>query len=267
MGDAMSVQPMHQRVVEELRKDIASGELVPRQRLPADSDLAKRFGASVETIRLALEALASLGLVHFRPERGTFISGEVLPVMVQLSGERAVLGVKHHWVRQRSEAAVVETRSRVPQVTKLLTEVQAAMPYVAERLNIDTGTHVLLRAFWRTMEGQPWSIQTSYYPMDIAEGTKLMTREDIRQGTIEVLAELGHVQAGYRDQIWARMPQYDELEFLRLALHIPVLVVNRTAYDVKRRPIRLTQTVYGADRGRLTHESGEVPPDGEFLKE
>lgn len=262
----MPAQPMYRRIAEAIREDISSGELTPRQRLPEDHDLAARFGVSPETIQRALAELATQGLVQFRPERGTFVSGEVRPVMVQLSGERAVLGVKHEPRRMRSEAAVLESRSRVPQVVRHLAEIRPAAPYVAGLLRIEVGARVLLRAFWRTMDGVPWSIQTSYYPMDIAAGTELMTPEDISRGTIEVLAELGHVQVGYRDQIWARMPQGEEHEFLALAPDVPVLVLYRTAFDAER-PIRVTRTVYAADLGRLTHESGDIPPDGEVRRD
>jgi GntR family transcriptional regulator len=73
-----------------------------------------------------------------------------------------------------------------------------------------------------------------------------------------VLAELGHRPAGYRDDIYARMPHPAEAEFFQLATGIPLTVVSRTAYDASR-PIRLTMYVYRADQVRLRHEMGSIP--------
>jgi len=73
-----------------------------------------------------------------------------------------------------------------------------------------------------------------------------------------VLAEHGHQPAGYRDEIYARMPDATEAAFFQLASPVPVTVVSRTTFDTDQ-PIRLTRYVYRADRLRLRHEMGSIP--------
>ena len=73
-----------------------------------------------------------------------------------------------------------------------------------------------------------------------------------------VLAEYGHQPVGYRDEIYARMPDASETAFFQLSNLVPVTVVSRTTFDTAQ-PIRLTRYVYRADRLRLRHEMGSIP--------
>jgi GntR family transcriptional repressor for pyruvate dehydrogenase complex len=58
-----SSEPAYQRVAEQLRRQILSGELEPGERLPVEGELADQFGVSRSTIREALRSLASQRLV------------------------------------------------------------------------------------------------------------------------------------------------------------------------------------------------------------
>jgi GntR family transcriptional regulator len=94
--------------------------------------------------------------------------------------------------------------------------------------------------------------------MDLARGTALEQAGNIDQGSIKLLAEHGHQQVGFMDEIGARMPDASEFDFFGLTTGTPVIVVNRTAYSADR-PIRLTRYIYRADRVRLAHEVGSIP--------
>jgi GntR family transcriptional regulator len=73
-----------------------------------------------------------------------------------------------------------------------------------------------------------------------------------------MLAELGHAQLGFADEIRARMPDAGEWDFFQLPSGTPVVVVNRTSYSAER-PIRLTSYIYRGDRVRLLHVEGAIP--------
>ena len=102
----------------------------------------------------------------------------------------------------------------------------------------------------------PWQLINSYYPSDLAKGTALEQAGEIEVGSVGLLAELGHPQQGFVDEIGARMPNAREFDFFKLASGTPVIVVNRTSYSTDR-PIRLTRYIYRADRVRLLHVEGK----------
>ena len=66
--------PRHEQVQDALRDLIRSGKLSEGEKLPADTDLAQRFGVSKMTAHRALQSLAVEGWVTRTVGRGTFVS-------------------------------------------------------------------------------------------------------------------------------------------------------------------------------------------------
>ena len=63
------------RVAEKLRADIESGVYPFGSRLPAEKELAKKFGIAYETMRRAISVLADEKLLECCPGKGTFVCG------------------------------------------------------------------------------------------------------------------------------------------------------------------------------------------------
>ena len=143
-------------------------------------------------------------------------------------------------------------------MARFLAETATASAEIAAALHVAEGARVVVRRSHLHLDQEPWSLVASSYPMDIADGTPLEHAGHIAASASLVLAELGHRPAGYRDDIYARMPDPAEAEFFQLATGIPLTVVSRTVYDAAR-PIRLTMYVYRADQVRLRHEMGSIP--------
>lgn len=247
--------PKYQQIADDLRLKIEKGELRPGDRLPPEPELCVTYGASRNTVRLAIAALLNRGLVVPRQGLGTFVAEEIVPYTVLLSAERG-------WNGEAGQGGAyvqaVKLAGRNPETHRFVVEVREATDDVAEHLDIAPGDPVVLRYAERLIDGQPWSIISSFYPMDIARGTPLELAGSIRQGVIRLLAELGHQQTSYRDEITARMPDLPEYSFFRLPGGIPLIVVDRTAYD-SARPIRLTRHIYPADRNRIAYDQGLLP--------
>jgi GntR family transcriptional regulator len=74
-------------------------------------------------------------------------------------------------------------------------------------------------------------------------------------------ASTGIKQAGYRDTITVRAPDTTETSFFRLPDdgRISVIEQRRTAYADDGRPVRLTVSVYPADRNQFAVNVGNVP--------
>ncbi len=65
--------PVPQAVVRRIQEMIAAGEVKPGERLPSQRDLATSFNISRASLREALTALETLGLVRIEPNRGVVV--------------------------------------------------------------------------------------------------------------------------------------------------------------------------------------------------
>jgi AcrR family transcriptional regulator len=67
-------EPPYQRIVAELRRRIADGELRPGDRLPSTRQLAIRWGVALATATKALTVLRQEGLILAQPRVGTVVA-------------------------------------------------------------------------------------------------------------------------------------------------------------------------------------------------
>jgi len=244
----------YQQIADRLREQIDTGALQPGERLPSEPDLVRQFEASRNTVRLAIALLTNQGLVVTRQGLGTFVTEPSRPFTALLSRTPA------HPPGQPVSTLLHEVSNpgAEPETTRQVVEKSPASASVAEKLEIATGDLVVVRRRNGAIGGVPWMMMASYFPLDIAAGTPLEQAGDIAIGSIKLLADLGYPQAGFVDEIGARMPNAREFAFFGLSTGTPVVVVNRTAYT-QDRPVRMTRYIYRADRVRLSHEVGSIP--------
>jgi GntR family transcriptional regulator len=93
--------------------------------------------------------------------------------------------------------------------------------------------------------------------MWVVERAGLNVPHDIKPGTIRAMAGAGIVEVGHVEEITARMPTPDESLSLDLGTGVPVLEYVRVAYT-QADPVRLTRTIFAADRNRLVNELGDL---------
>lgn len=245
--------PLYRRIAEQLRTEITTGKYTAGQRLPTEPDLMEKFGASRNTIRLALAALANEGLVATEHGRGTFVRERRSLTYHAVTAERADRASS--W---QTDAYFDEVRQAGREPSQTFTmRVEPATADVAARLHVEEDDLVVLRKIVRQVDGQPWSDQDSWYPMDVAEQAKLAVAHNLPQGTIRAMAGAGHVEIGYVDELTARMPSPEEARTLSLATGVPVMVYIRTAWT-NARPVRVTRTIFPADRNRIVYELGDL---------
>lgn len=101
-------------IIETLRQDIVTRRLSHGERLPSEKDLSDRFGVSQATIREAIRALETLGLIEVFHGNGSFVRGQgdyalasALQTLLQLErvGIMEVLDVRQLLGRHSAEAA------------------------------------------------------------------------------------------------------------------------------------------------------------------
>jgi GntR family transcriptional regulator, transcriptional repressor for pyruvate dehydrogenase complex len=65
---------LYEQIIQQIEGSILAGELKPGDQLPAERELAQKFGVSRTAVREAVKALREKGLVEAFSGRGTFIT-------------------------------------------------------------------------------------------------------------------------------------------------------------------------------------------------
>lgn len=71
----MPETPAYQRIIDDIRAQIASGELKPGDRLPTKSELAASYEVSTQPVEMALRLLQAEGLLLGRQGKAVFVAG------------------------------------------------------------------------------------------------------------------------------------------------------------------------------------------------
>jgi len=254
-------EPMYRHIAEDLRRKIEAGELSPGSQLPSELELREHYDVSRTTIRDAVKWLITHGLVETRPGQGTFIAEKIIPFITNLTDDpRTASGGEGDTYTQEVTEKLRTPHSNSPQVA-----LQNAEAAIVADLRLNEGSSVVSRHQQRFIDGTPWCLQTSFYPMHLVEkgATRLLQAHNIDEGTVAYLRESLRIeQTSYRDIITVRAPDENEARFFRLqdGGRISVIETRRTAFDESGNPIRVTVTVYPADRNQFAIEVGPVPP-------
>jgi GntR family transcriptional regulator len=255
---------MYRRIAEDLQHRIESGELERGAQIPTEIELREQYEASRNTIRDAIKWLTTRGMVETRPGQGTFVAEKINPFVTKLTGDPET---GRGGGEEGVYIAEVAASHRSSEITEPRVEIQKAETSVARSLRIEPGDSVVSRHQQRFIDGTPWSLQTSFYPMSLVQGgaIDLIQAKDIEGGTVAYLAEkCGIEQVGYRDTIAVRPPDDIESRFFKLPAdgRVSVFEVHRVGFDKEGNRFRLTITVYPSDRNRLRLDVGKVPPRG-----
>ncbi|MFZ5817117.1 MAG: FadR/GntR family transcriptional regulator [Bacillota bacterium] len=80
---------IYQKIVDQIREMLNSGQLHPGDRLPSEREIADQLQVSRPAVREAFSALEMMGLIEVRPGEGTFVkSGDLItPFALLLSME------------------------------------------------------------------------------------------------------------------------------------------------------------------------------------
>jgi GntR family transcriptional regulator len=259
----VAADPMYRQIADDLRRQIEEGSLPRGAQLRTELELREKYKASRNTVRDAIKWLITRGLVETRPGQGTFVVERIVPFVTTLTGDpQTGFGGGEDDIYYME----VKATARVPTASKPRVEMQQATGTVATDLQVEENSQIVSRHQQRFIDGTPWSLQTSFYPMSLVEqgALRLIQATNIERGTVAYLAETLRVdQVGWRDVITVRTSDQVEANFFGLPGdgRVSVIETRRTAFDEHGKAVRLTVSVYPADRNQFAVNVGRVPID------
>jgi GntR family transcriptional regulator len=251
--------PLYRQIADQLRRQIESGELKAGMQIPTEDQLMEQYRTSRNTVRGAIKELTTRGLVYTLHGKGSYVSERVAPIVITLTSDPKTGRGGGEGLVYTAEVAA---SGRSPEMKDLEVGVRRARSAIARSLEISEEAEVIFRHQNGYVDGLRWSRQTSYYPRALeARAPRLLDTSDIGEGSVGYLAELGIRQDGYQDEIEWRTPDEIETSYFDLPAdgHVQVVELRRVAFDQDGNRIRVTVTIYRADRNRFVINDGKVP--------
>lgn len=250
--------PAYRRIAEDIRARITSGELPPGALLPTQQELQAQYGVARMTARQAVAELINEGLVTSQQGKGVTVRDQQHMIYrPQAEFEPRISQTMDRFV------AVLTKEGRKPSQT-IDVAIESAPPLVAERLRLQPGSRVAVRKRVRSLDGEPFNINDTYYAYDLVANTEIMDPADIPRGSNNVLADFGYREVRAIDEFYVRMPHPEEVRRLRLTAGTPVAAHYVTGYTADDKPTRCDVFVLPGDRHVIVYERVH-PSDAEDL--
>ncbi len=212
--------------------------------LPAERELAERFGVSRLTLRQAVGELVLEGRLVRRQGSGTFVSP---PKLVQrLSIASYAEGMRSHGV--------------LPGRSLISTEQVSADAGLAGDLGIEVGATVLHLERVITADGERVGLESCYLPVE--KFPDLLAGFDPSTSLYAFLREQRGVEfAAAEERLETVLATPREALLIGTNPALPMLLLNRISYDHADRPIERVRSLYRGDRfsfaTRLVSESAQ----------
>jgi GntR family transcriptional regulator len=251
-GDAepAPAETRHVTLATALREAISRGDFSPGERLPPERDLAERFDASRTTVRLALSALKSQGLIGSGQGQGTYVR-KARPIRVMaMDQDRRARRAANNPATFNAEIAGGIGRQRITSVDCVF-----ATEETARWLAVPEGTELLARRRVMLVDEEPYQLGDSYYIHELVRETAIAREESVEEDVLAVLEQAnGRPIAYFVDELSFRMPTPDEATTLRLDPGVCVVRVLRIAYDGDDRPIEAFDQLMAGDKHVLVYK-------------
>lgn len=231
-------RPVAERIAANIRYLIMSGEWEPGTKLPTNGQLMEMYGTSNVTVQRAVGILKEELLLEGQPGSGVYVRARapqtIIPASYMAPSDP---GHPYRWV--------TEANNRDQRGSNRILQVAEIEPpkRVAKILGLEPGEVAVLRTRLGLLNDEPAEMTYSYYPADLARGTRLTDRRRIPGGSPTLLAEMGYPPREQEDEVAARVATTEEYELLEIPGDTPVIEVFRVVYSDNRRPIEVTVMV------------------------
>ena len=203
---------LYEQMMQHLRVAIRTGQYVPGQRLPSETELCQQFGVSRITARRAVQELVNEGLLERKQGKGTFVGYPKIAIRVM-----ALDGFQ----------GFSKMREGDSQVRVLRKEQRGATNKEAVMLGIDPGAPVYELTRVLVVDGVPISLDRSVYDVHRLPGFLDLIEDNT--STYETMAKrYGRENVKVAKEITATLARPDEAHHLQCNIGDTLFLVVKT---------------------------------------
>jgi GntR family phosphonate transport system transcriptional regulator len=229
------------QIADTLTTEIRNRSYAETGRLPGEVELSARFAVNRHTLRQAVAALQTEGLVRIEPGRGMFVQHELLDYALS---------------RRTRFSENLLRQGLLPSKQLLTAREMPAPERAAKELRLDKGSMVLMVETLDEANDAPIGLATAHYPAQRFAGLLEMLAQGTR--TTDILKHFGvqdYVRAHSR--ITTQMPSEETARLLKQAPARPLLCVESVDADMDGTPIKFGETVFSGARVQLVVNAGD----------
>ena len=233
--DPVAPVPLHRQLRDRVAEVLTRQGVRPGTTLPGEHALCGEFGVSRTVVRQALAQLEADGLVVRVKGKGTFVGRPRTP-------ERLA-----HTLIGLSE----EATARGSQVTSIVRKLDwvSPEPAVAEALSTPPGAQVLELERIRVVDGEPWSLATTWLPARLAPA---VLGQDLDSGSLyQLLRDHGVSAVSGTRSVDAAVATPLQAELLGVRTGDPLLVLRSVSFDQHGEPMETFIAYHRGDRSRF----------------
>lgn len=232
--------PYHYQLRELLRDEVTSGRWEVGQQLPSERELCDAFNLSRTTVREAIDALVSEGLLRREKGRGTFV---------------AEPKIREMWLKEPDSFTDSMQEQGYKIETRVLNLAVIPSPHkVARELRLRSGEQVIILERLRLILQEPILVVTSYLPERLCPD--LVNVDFSNHSLYQILREKYNMKiARAKRMVEAVAATEMEASLLNIRLGAPLLLIESTAYLEDGTPIEYFKARHRGDRTRFEIDS------------
>lgn len=238
-GTSPTFSPLYQQIKALITTSLQTGEWKPGELIPSEFELAARYKVSQGTVRKAIDELSAENLVVRRQGKGTFVA-------------------THHEARAqfRFLRLMPDSGEPHPADNRILdVKRQRAPAEVARLLDIKPADAVICIRRVQSFEGSPTILEEIWLPGAIFKGLtaeRLAEYKGPMYGLFET--EFGTRMIRASEKIRAVLGDPVAMELLQVAVHTPLLSVERVSYTYGDRPVEVRRGLYITEHHHYQNE-------------
>lgn len=229
-----SIIPVYYQIKQTIKNWIINNEYSPGDKIPSENELAKQFNVSRLTVRQATSQLIQEGFLSSRRGEGTFVTkneGLIRSFNLEFTGFMDDL---FYQVSKTKTKTVDITRTKIPK-------------YVSDKVKFhkDPDEIILIKRI-RFKEDKTFAYTINYLPVELGE--RIKQSDLFKKPLLQIMEQdLGIEFTEAFQTIEASFADQEIAEKLGVASGGPILLVERTMYSKRRKPVEFVQSYYRGD--------------------